>query len=141
MFFIILVYIKLYIYIYVLYAYMYRYSPVWMQLWAYNTHEIIGRGRNPRQIISRVLYTHNCLQTGLYIYVFYAMVTQKYAIKSHLTSRNHSTIPISVYYKNCENTIRWFSGKISLSTGMLWAYISRSTSKVTMAIANASWYK
>ena len=34
------------------------------------------------------------------------MVTQKYAIKSHLTSsRNHSTTPISVYCKNCENTI------------------------------------
>ena len=42
--------------------------------------------------------------------VFYTVVTQKYAIKSHLTSllssRNHSTIPISVYCKNCENTIR-----------------------------------
>ena len=51
---------------------------------------------------------HNCLQTGLY--VFYTMVTQKYAIKSHLisllSSRNHSTIQISVCCKNCENTIR-----------------------------------
>ena len=36
-----------------------------VQLWAYNTHEIIGRGRSPRRIISRVLYAHNCLQTGL----------------------------------------------------------------------------
>ena len=62
----------------------------------------------PRPIISRVLYAHNCLQPGLY--VFYTMVTQKYAIKSHLTSllssRNHSTMLISVYCKNCENTIR-----------------------------------
>ena len=36
------------------------------------------------------------------------MATQKYAIKSHLISllsRNHSTIPISVDCKNCENTI------------------------------------
>ena len=48
------------------------YSPGWRQLWAYNTHETI---------ISRVLYAHNCLQTGLC--VFYTMVTQKYAIKSH----------------------------------------------------------
>ena len=34
-------------------------------------------------------------------------VTQKYAIKSHLTSllssRSHSTIVISVYCKNCDN--------------------------------------
>ena len=59
------------------------------QLWAYNTCEIIGGGHSPQPIISRVLY------------VFYTMVTQKYAIKSHLTSllsnRNHSTIIISVY--------------------------------------------
>ena len=26
------------------------YSPGWRQLWAYNTHEIIGRGRIPRQL-------------------------------------------------------------------------------------------
>ena len=58
------------------------YSPVWRQLWAYNTDDIIDRGRSPRQIILRVLYTHNCLQAGLY--VFYTMVTQKCAIKSHL---------------------------------------------------------
>ena len=54
-----------------------------------------------------VLFGGSCsLQTGLY--VFYTMVTQKYAIKSHLTSllssRNYGTIPISVYCKNCENT-------------------------------------
>ena len=65
-----------------------------------DTGEIIGRGRSPRQL-SQVLYAHNCLQPGLYV------VTQKYAIKSHLisllSSRNHST---SVYCKNCENTIR-----------------------------------
>ena len=44
------------------------YSPSWRQLWAYI-------------IISRVLYAHNYLQLGLY--VFYTMVTQKYAIKHH----------------------------------------------------------
>ena len=26
------------------------YSPGWRQLWAYNTHEIIGRGRSPKQL-------------------------------------------------------------------------------------------
>ena len=26
------------------------YSPGWRQLWAYNTREIIGRGRSPRQL-------------------------------------------------------------------------------------------
>ena len=40
------------------------------------------------------------------------MVTQMYAIKSHLTSllssRNHSTIPISVYCKNRENQLDGF---------------------------------
>ena len=80
----------------------------------YHTREIIGWGRSPSQIISRVLYAHNCLQTVLY--VFYTMVNQKYAINSHLTSmlwgRNHSTIPISVYCKN--------SARHALSTGMLW---------------------
>ena len=58
--------------------YMYRiYSLVWRQLWAYNTHKIIGRGHNLRQIISRVLYAHNC--RAIYMCVFYTMVTQKYA--------------------------------------------------------------
>ena len=56
-----------------------------------------------RLIISRVLYAHNCLQTRLYNNEIYTMVTQKYANKSHLTSplssRSHSTIPISVYCK------------------------------------------
>ena len=78
------------------------YSPGWRQLWA---RELIGRGCSPRQ-----------LSQGCYMpiaaskQVSYTMVTQKYAIKSHLTSllssRNHSTMPISVYCKNCENTIR-----------------------------------
>ena len=77
----------------------------WRQLWPYNTWEIIGRGCSPRQ-----------LSQGYYIVyaasnqVFYTMVTQKYAIKSHLTSLlssgNHSTIPISSHCKNCENVIR-----------------------------------
>ena len=78
------------------------YSPGWRQLWAYNTGEIIGRGRSPRQL-SQGCYMP--ITAGLY--VFYTMVTQKYAIKSHLLSiRNHSTIAISIHCKNCENTIR-----------------------------------
>ena len=65
---------------------------------AYTTLKIIGRWRSPRQFISSA---HNCLELGLY--VCYTMVTQKYAIKSHLPSlllcRNHSTMLISVYCK------------------------------------------
>ena len=66
--------------------------------------EIIGQGRSPRQL------SQGCYMPITGLYVFYTVVTQKYVIKSHLTSllssRNHSTIPISVYCKNCENTIR-----------------------------------
>ena len=36
----------IYIYIYICIGY----SPGWRQLWAYNTREIIGRGRSPRQL-------------------------------------------------------------------------------------------
>ena len=50
---------------------------------------------------SEVICTEPIWTIYIYVYVFYTMVTQKYAIKSHLTSllssRNHSTIPISVY--------------------------------------------
>ena len=84
------------------------YSPGWRQLWAYNTHEIIGRGRSPRQLSQGCYMPITASNQGLY--VFYTMVTQKYAIKSHLisllSSRNHSTIPVSICCKNCENTIR-----------------------------------
>ena len=70
------------------------YSPSWRQLWAYIIREIIGRGHSLRPIISSVLYAHNCLQQGLY--VFHTLVTEKYAIKSHLTSllsnTNHSIV-------------------------------------------------
>ena len=69
------------------------------RVWAYNTRKIIGRGRSPSPITSRVSYAHDGLQLGLH--VFYTIVTQTYAIKSHLTPvyRNHSTIQISVYCK------------------------------------------
>ena len=85
------------------------YRTGWRQLWAYNTREIIGRGRSPRQLSQGCYMPITASKQG-YNYVFYTMVTQKYAIKSHLTSllpnRNHSTMLISVYCKNCENTIR-----------------------------------
>ena len=52
------IYIYVYIYIYIIYIYIYYiyiyicigYSPGWRHLWAYNTREIIGRGRSPRQL-------------------------------------------------------------------------------------------
>ena len=49
------------------------------------------------------------------------ITTQKYAhFTSLLSSRNHSTMLISVYYKNCENTCLVAARhQISLSTGML----------------------
>ena len=40
------------------------YHPVWRVLWVYNTREKSGRGRSPRPLFSRVLYTHNTRQTG-----------------------------------------------------------------------------
>ena len=42
------------------------YSPVWRQLWAYNTVEIINLGVRPQPIILWVLYVHNYLQPELY---------------------------------------------------------------------------
>ena len=82
--------------------YMYRLVG---ELWAYNTREIIGRGRSQRQL------SQGCYMFEARLYVFYTMVTQKYAIKSHLTSllssRNHSTIQLAfTVKKNCENTVR-----------------------------------
>ena len=65
------------------------YSPGWRQLWAYNTREIIGRGCSLRQLSQGCYMPITASKQGY-------MVTQKYAIKSHLTSllssRNHSTI-------------------------------------------------
>ena len=73
------------------------------------------------------------------------MVTQKYAIKSHLTSllssRSHHTILISVYCKNCENTITLFLWLDTKSPCLQAAHITCGTSKVTMAIAHALLYK
>ena len=79
------------------------YSPVWRQLWTYNTHKIIGQGGSWRPIISRPIPAPNRAM---------CFIPLQYAIKSHLISlssnRSHSTILISIYCKNCENTI---SGK------------------------------
>ena len=38
------------VYILIHYNVCVGYSPGWRQLWAYNTREIIGRGRSPRQL-------------------------------------------------------------------------------------------
>ena len=76
------------------------YSPVWRQLWAYNTHKIIGRGQSWRSIISKPISAPNKA-------VYYTMAIQTYP--HSLLSNGTIIILISDYCKNCENTIRLFS--------------------------------
>ena len=89
-----------------------RYCPVWRVLWVYNTREKSGRGRSPRPLFSRVLYTHNTRQTGQYL--IYTMVTMH---SPALLYQNSNFTMVTMYrykantvqfcarlYQNCETT-------------------------------------
>ena len=99
------------------------YCPVWRVLWVYDTHDESGQGRSPRPLFSRVLYTHNTRQTGQYL--IYTIVTMYKA----------NTVQFcACLCQNCVNTEALLYQN-STVWRVLWAYNSRGTSKVAMAIS------